>query len=104
MKVVVAALLLKIAQYRFRILIGTVRKHHDVLAIELNRFLSARLDNQWSVVSGLFLKAAVAVIPVRPVLSHWNPVNEGLARIDPRKAEFGHAIHVRWRSNAVPMY
>ena len=74
MEVVEVALLLQIAEDSLGILIRPIGQHDHVVAIVLNRISSARLDNEWRIVAGLLLKAAMAVVPVGAALRDWDSV------------------------------
>ena len=51
----------------------------------------------------LFLKAAMAVIPIGAALQQRKVIDEGRTRLDPRKAEAGHAVHLEWHEQPVPV-
>src|ERR1700674_3688609 len=53
--------------------------------------------------SRLFLKAAVAVVPVGAALRDWDSVSKCLAGSDARKTEAGNAVHIGGRSDSMPM-
>ena len=53
--------------------------------------------------TGLFLHAAVAVIPVRARLAHWKPIGECRTRLDATEAQSRDSILVRRQTNAVPV-
>src|SRR5262245_24571492 len=53
--------------------------------------------------SGLLLKVAVAVIPVRATLADRKPVHERLIGCDARKAQTRDAIHLCRRADAMPV-
>ena len=83
--------------------VGPVRQHDHVLAIVFDRVAAARIDDQRTIKPGLFLKMAVAVVPVGAVLPDRNAVGESLARRDAGKAQTRHPVHVRRHPDAVPM-
>jgi hypothetical protein len=68
MVVVVIALLFQIAENSVRVFIGPIVQQHDIIAVEINRVLVSRLYDQGAIDTCLFLKAAVAVVPIRAVL------------------------------------
>src|SRR5713226_8958567 len=61
------------------------------------------INDQRGVVSGLLLKPAVAVVPVRAALPDRKPVHERLIGSDAGKAETRDAIHVCRRPDAMPV-
>lgn len=63
----------------------------------------ARVDDESADQAYLLLRAAVTVIPIRPVLHNRNPVNKCFARCDSCKTQPGHAIHLCRNTNAVPV-
>ncbi len=103
MEVVEVALLLQIAEDGFRVFIGPVGKHDDVIAIEFDQMFVLWIDDECTIVTGLLLKAAMAVVPVGAALRERDPVSKRLAGGDAWKTKTGNAVHISGRPDSVPM-
>src|SRR3954462_11475010 len=84
------------------ILIAPVGQQHDVIVIEPLDVAGLGLDHDRPVNTGLLLKPGMAVIPAGTTLMDGEAVDIGLARRNPGKTETRHAVHRRWRADAVP--
>src|ERR1700709_1529589 len=103
MEVVVFAILLQVAEDRFRICVGPVRQKDHVLSVMLF-FTILGIDDECTGRSGLLLSSAMTVIPIRSILSNRYAINEGLTRLNSRKANPWNTIHLRGHTNTMPMY
>jgi hypothetical protein len=66
MEIIEIALLLEIAEDRFRILVSPVGKYDHVLAVVFNPPFVSGIDYKRTILARLFLETAVAVVPVSP--------------------------------------
>src|SRR6516164_8445697 len=101
--IVVVALEFQIADDRVGTLVGPVRQHDNVIAIEALRVADFGFDDDRPINTRLFLKPRIAVIPVGAALMHRKAVDEGFAGRDAAEAEARHAVHGRGRAHAMPV-
>src|SRR5690606_32754443 len=62
-----------------------------------------RTDNDRPIDSGGLPHARVGVVPVGATLLDFEPIREGFARRDHRKADPWHAVHLIRQDDAMPM-
>ena len=74
-----------------------------MIAIRGKSLSAARLDHDWTVEPGLFLKTKVRVIPVRAVLIHLEVILVGFTGRNAIETQARHAIHVGGNDHAVPV-
>ena len=96
-------MLLQLVEYAGRAFIGPVGEHHHVVTLVLEGFGLERIDDQRPVDTQLFLKRRVAVVPVGAALFDAEAVLVHSIRCDASKTEAGHAVHVGWQQDAVPV-
>ncbi len=102
-EVVVVRLLLQFGEDAIGVLVRPIGQHHDVVTVVRERLRLDRVDDERAIHPALFLKPGVAVIPVRPALTHRESVGVRLARADAIETESWYAILVRWQEDAVPV-
>ena len=102
-EIVMVALEFKVAHDCVGTFVTPVGQQHDVIAIELLRVTSARLDDDRAVQAALFLKPRMAVIPIGAALMDRETVGEGFAGCDAGETQTRHPVHLRGRADAVPM-
>ena len=99
----IARLLLEPVEQVMRMLEAVIGEHDDVLAIELHRVRVLGIDQDRAVVTILFLKPRMAVIPVGAALDDRKFVGEGRARRNAGKADARNTVHLKRHQQAVPV-
>src|SRR3546814_6952891 len=74
-----------------------------MLAVIDNRVRALGVDDNGTVMSELLLQSRMAVIPICPRLNDREFIHEGRARLDARKADPRHTVHLERQQQAVPM-
>ena len=74
-----------------------------MLAVVDERLGFAGLDDERTIHAALFLECRMAVIPVRPPLTHREPVRVRVSRSNAVEAQPRHAVHVGGHQDAVPV-
>ena len=99
----VAAVLLELGEHLHRIAGEPVAEHHHVFVVVAERLRPDGVDDEWPVNPKLLLNCAMAVIPIRAVLTDRETIREGLRRPNARVADARHAVHAKWQDQAVPV-
>ena len=80
-----------------------VAEYKDIFPVIESRIRIGRINYDRAVMAELFLKTRMGVVPIGPVLRHLELILEGFARSYARKAESGHAVHVEWHKQPMPV-
>ena len=96
-------MLLEFCEQAIRVAERPVAQHQHIFAVIGDRISALRINDDRPVMADLFLQAGMGMVPIGAVLRHGIFVGEGLARLDARKGDARHAVHLERYQQAMPV-